>query len=127
MKNIELQYNHTYLVKDNNNSISATIIPATILLITNTSYQIRWNLGNGSDVWWLKTEFNNSFSIIEDISDYLQPKTEILSIDKPMLATTTKLVQCYICHGHGTIPDTNVTGGKLICPACNGAKMIESK
>jgi len=113
-----LQLNHTYLIRgipffsDRLNSI-------TILLITDKAYNIKWNNGlNSTNTWELKSTIENCV-LIEDISDFVinETKTSVLDV-------RTKLVQCYICKGFGTIPDNNSTAGTKPCPLCLGAKMI---
>lgn len=65
MENLEL--NHTYLLKYGSMS---TLQSATILVITDKAYYIRWNRGmNSSDEWVEKRYINGNYSLVEDISD----------------------------------------------------------
>jgi len=116
MENIELknlQQGHTYLISRYN-----TVSSAKILLVTEKAYNIRWN--GGGETWELKEKVYDDFTLIEDISDFTV-ETEY----KPsILDVKTKLVQCYICHGTGTVPEPNSTAGTKPCPYCLGAKMI---
>lgn len=117
----ELELNHTYLIQF---GASDTIASITPLLITATAYHIRWNNGvDTNDKWDLKNVFHRNWNIVEDISDFMvKPPDEI----KPenILHFETELVQCYVCHGEGTVPDPKSTAGKTTCPYCLGAKMI---
>lgn len=111
-----LQKGHTYLLLRNHGSVFA----AKILLITDKAYHIHWDSGNKT--WELKDDLYIQYSLIEDISDFVA--SEKKDVEPVVLEAKTELVQCYICHGMGTIPEPNSTAGKKTCPACNGAKLV---
>lgn len=115
----------SYLVK---NKLDSHIDAITIRVATKKGYQIFWHGGGIS--WELKESFDERYTLIEDISDYIpQENTKRGMPPSPIPKETnveymTEFVQCYVCHGEGTIPDTKSTAGKTVCPYCLGAKMI---
>jgi hypothetical protein len=109
----DLKLNHTYLISRYN-----TVSSAKILLITDKAYHIRWN--GGAETWELKENVYNDFTLIEDISDFIIE----MEFKPTILDVKTKLVQCHICHGAGTVPEPKSTAGNKVCPLCLGAKMI---
>jgi|JFJP01.1.fsa_nt_gi hypothetical protein len=112
-----LELNHTYLIRFGGGD---TLNSVTVLLITDKAYHFRWNHGlESTDSWELKTKIDRYYTIVEDISDFMV-ETKIENI----LQVKTKLVQCHVCKGFGTIPDNNSTGGSKSCPLCYGSKMI---
>jgi len=119
---LNLVQGHTYLVSRNRGMYhtDGSIFAAKILLITDKAYHIRWDSGN--ETWELKDNLSENYTLIEDISDFITPEKK----DKEpiMLEAKTELVQCYVCHGMGTVPEPNSTAGKKTCPACNGAKLV---
>lgn len=119
----DMQLNHTYLIRFGLSDIVSSI---TILLITDKAYHIRWNRGlDSNETWELKDILNRNYNLVEDISDFVinnEPDWTIKSRPS-VLDVKTKLVTCYICHGMGTVPDPNSTGGTKVCPRCLGAKM----
>jgi len=117
MEELNLELNHTYLLQYGS---SNTISSGTILMITDKAYRIRWNNGlNSNDTWELKEYMTRTYTIIEDISDFVvEPKEE------NTLHVQTRLIQCHVCKGFGTVPDPNSTGGTQSCPLCYGSKMI---
>jgi hypothetical protein len=117
MKNLQL--NHTYLIRGVP-FLSDIINSITILLITDKAYNIKWNNGfNSTNTWELKSNIENKYILIEDISDFVINETKTSVSD-----VKTKFVQCYVCKGFGIIPDNNSTAGSKPCPLCLGAKMI---
>ena len=113
MKELKLELNHTYLLRYKNTDI---ISSATVLLITDKAYRIRWNRGmESNDTWELKSSMYDDYSIVEDISDFIQEN---------VLQVETTLVQCHICKGFGYVPDPDSTAGTKSCPLCYGSKMI---
>lgn len=117
MEELNLQLNHTYLLRFGSGD---TLSSATILMVSDKAYRIRWNHGlNSTDTWELKTKIDLCYSIVEDISDFM-----VEAKPENILQVKTKLVQCHVCKGFGTIPDTNSTGGSKSCPLCYGSKMI---
>jgi len=122
IENIEL--NHTYLVRYKHSDLISSI---TVLIITDKAFYLRWNRGDRStDTWELKDKIYNEYSLVEDISDFVVNEKNNWSIadKKTILDVETKLVQCQICHGMGTVPDSKSTAGNTVCPLCYGAKMI---
>jgi len=117
MNELKLELDHTYLLQFGTGD---TVSSATILLITDKAYRIRWNRGmESNDTWELKERLNKYYSVVEDISDFVvEPREETT------LRVETKLVNCFICHGMGTVPDPKSTAGITTCPHCLGAKMI---
>lgn len=121
IENIEL--NHTYLLRYKYSDLISSI---TVLIITDKAYYLRWNRGDRStDTWELKEKLYDDYSLVEDISDFIVKENNNW-LDNPgtTLDVKTKLVQCYVCKGFGTIPDSNSTAGNKMCPLCFGSKMI---
>ena len=123
-----LKKNCTYLIKF---GVGETMSSITILMVTEKAYLIRWNIGiKTSDTWELKSILDRNYRMIEDITE--QINTEIFDKIKFNPLDATYEVQkskelCPICHGIGTIPDSNNTAGKISCPLCNGNKLITTK
>ncbi len=68
----KLIMNHTYLFKPLS-TIDDNVVQARVENITETSYEIKYkNTING--IWYLKTQFENKYSMIEDITDNLRSK-----------------------------------------------------
>jgi hypothetical protein len=117
IENIEL--NHTYLIRY---KLSDLISSITVLMITDKAYYLRWNRGERSnDTWELKDVLYDDYSLVEDISDFVV--NDNFETGKT-LEVQTKLVQCHVCKGFGTVPDSNSTAGNKMCPLCFGSKMI---
>lgn len=113
----ELVQGRTYLLK----YIGVeNLLSATILVVTNKAYHIRWNLGLGSEDKWIEKEvITEKYSVIEDISDVVTSK------DEKDLKSRINYVQCYVCKGTGSVMDTSSnTGGKKTCPACFGNRLV---
>lgn len=110
-----LQVNHMYLIKFGGQE---TLFSIKVLLITDKAYNIKWNGGN--ETWKLKEVLYRNYSLVEDISDFVVD----VELKPTILDVKTKLVQCYICHGSGSVPEPNSTAGTKPCPYCLGAKMI---
>ena len=128
MKIKDIELNHTYLVRY---KLSDLISSITVLIITDKAYYLRWNRGERSnDNWELKDKIYNDYSLVEDISDFITTNNEwgvnigTISDGTTILDVKTKLVQCHVCKGFGTIPDSNSTAGTKLCPLCLGSKMI---
>jgi hypothetical protein len=118
MEELNLELNHTYLLRY---GTGYTISSATVLMITDKAYRLRWNNGlNSTDTWELKSYLGSYYSIIEDVSDFVIDKQE----EGKILKVETQLVQCYVCKGMGTVPNQDSTAGTKICPLCYGSKMI---
>jgi hypothetical protein len=116
MEELNLELNHTYLLRYGS---GYTISSATVLMITDKAYRLRWNNGmNSTDTWELKSYMGSFYSIIEDVSDFVVEKTQTI------LEVKTKLVQCYHCGGLGYVPDISSTAGNKTCPSCFGSKVI---
>lgn len=114
----ELKLNHTYLLQFGSGD---TLSNVTILLITDKAYHVQWNIDIESNTTWeQKRVFNNNYNMIEDISDFVIEKNVV----ENTLHVKTKLIECYVCKGFGTIPDDKSTTGTTTCPRCFGAKMI---
>lgn len=121
MGELNLELDHTYLLQY---GVSDTVSSATVLIISDKAYRIRWNRSTESnDTWELKERFSRSYSIVEDITDIMK-KTEInmiFSEPKPP-HLETKMIQCNYCNGLGNIPDSRSSSGTGTCPKCMGAK-----
>jgi hypothetical protein len=118
MEELKLELNHTYLIRYGSSDIISSI---TVLIITDKAYHLRWNRGlESNDTWELKKRMSNDYSVIEDISDFVVDTNK----EERVLNVKTKLVQCHVCKGFGTIPDNNSTAGTKSCPLCFGSKMI---
>jgi hypothetical protein len=119
----DLKLNHTYLIRF---GTLDTLHSITILLITDKAYHVRWNRETDSNTTWeLKERLYMDYTLVENISDFVVDKPEYKNnVQASVLDVKTKLVQCYVCKGFGTIPDLNSTAGNKVCPLCLGAKMI---
>jgi hypothetical protein len=116
-----LQLNHTYLIKKDSDIVSSI----TVLIITNKAFHVRWNRGQESkDTWELKDYVYRNYTLVEDISNFVLENLQTTTGKASVLDVKTKLVQCYVCKGFGTIPDNSSTAGTKTCPLCQGAKMI---
>ena len=119
MKMEKIELNHTYLVRYKSSDLISSI---TVLMITDKAYHLRWNRGERSnDTWELKDVLYDDYSLVEDISDFVVNDSG-LDVGK-ILDVETKLVQCQVCKGFGTIPDSTSTAGIKSCPLCFGSKM----
>jgi len=117
MKDLKLELDHTYLLKF---GCADGLYSATVLLITDKAWHLRWNNGlNSRDAWEEKVVLSKNYSIVEDISDFV-----VESKEEAVLHVETTLVQCYVCKGFGTVPDNDSTAGTKSCPLCYGGKMI---
>jgi hypothetical protein len=122
MEEQNLELNHTYLIKFGNTDIISSI---TVLLITDKAYHIRWNRGlEGNDTWELKQKMFHDYSVVEDISDFMLSNLQTTTGNPTILKINTKWVQCHVCKGFGTIPDSNSSAGTKLCPLCYGSKTI---
>jgi hypothetical protein len=121
MEDLNLQANHTYLLRYGS---SDTLHSITVLLITDKAYKIRWN-GSGSETWELKRRINCDYSLTEDISDFVVNE-QIKDFKENYFNVNTKLVPCPACGGTGETQDFTGTSttGKNICTRCWGSKMI---
>jgi len=116
---IKLDLNHTYLIhSDKQMDVIHSII---VLHITDKAYHLRWNGGN--DTWELKKRFDSQYYIDEDISDFMVNNEPQKNFDGT-LTYAAEYDTCYVCHGMGTVPDTNSTAGNKTCPLCQGNKLI---
>lgn len=118
----------TYLVEKN---FSNTVESVTVLLATKKAYQLKWNSGNNPITWEYKKDFNQNYILVENITKKLQQTlgevkstTNKFNVNVNPPEIKTKLVQCHICHGMGTVPDPKSTAGTAVCPLCLGGKMI---
>lgn len=120
MEELNMELNHTYLLQYGNSTI---ISSATILLITDRAYRIRWNNGlNSNDTWELKTEINRRYSIVEDISDVMKDIEFEEATNKLSVETTWK--NCPECQGRGWFPDSRTTAGTTTCTNCWGTGKV---
>jgi len=118
MRDLKLELNHTYLLQFGSSDIVSSV---TVLVITDKAYHIRWNRGlESNDTWELKDKLYRSYNIVEDISDFVVAGNK----EEKVLNVKTRLVQCHVCKGFGTVPDSNSTAGTKSCPLCYGSKMI---
>lgn len=128
---IEIKQGNTYLVKSND-IWDEEIKSVTILLITDTSYQIRWNNNKNNIILWeTKKEFIK-YTIIEDISKIVIefPKSlepQLCNCDSENFKSTSVFETCVSCNGTGEVLCTNTTAGRLTCPTCCGSKIILKK
>lgn len=114
----DLQKGHTYLVSRNVFDVSQIYV----VLVTDKAYNLRWK--SGSESWELKENFENTYYLIEDISDFIvvpDAKNEKLDVK---INYTCNWVECFACNGTGNIPNADSTSGLKLCPVCNGGKFI---
>lgn len=122
----KLELNHTYLVK-----LGGVIVSMTVLLITNKAYHMRRNNGlKSTDSWEEIRTFNNTYTIVEDITEHMVDynKTFYEKICDEMAKTPSSRVcriTCTTCGGKGRIPDSSSTAGDKLCPHCFGTKTIQ--
>lgn len=83
MDDLKLEVNHTYLLRY---GCTDTLSSVTVLMITDKAYKVRWN-GSGAESWELKIRIYSDYSLVEDISDFLAPRSKTSSI----LLTNRKL------------------------------------
>lgn len=122
MADLNLKLNHTYLLQFGS---SDTIFSVTVLGITDKAYYLRWNGSKGNnDIWDLKNKISRNYNIVEDISDFNIPQSNISELESDSYNVRTELIPCHICHGMGTIPDTESSAIQKTCPACFGNKLV---
>lgn len=109
----ELKKNRTYLLQFGSGDTLSSI---TILMVTDKAYHVQWNNDSKNTTWEQKKVFNKNYNMVEDITNHM--------INDNLQSVKTKLIQCPICHGFGTVPDEKSTAGTIPCPLCHGAKMI---
>lgn len=109
----DLQKGHTYLVSRNVFDVSQIYV----VLVTDKAYLLRWK--SGGESWELKENFENSYYLIEDISDFVTK-----TVKNTELVANTKWVGCYACNGTGVVPDTDTTAGVKQCPVCHGTQLV---
>lgn len=127
MEELNLELNHTYLIRYGNTDIISSI---TVLLITDKAYHLRWNRGlEGNDTWELKEKISHDYSIVEDISDFVTEKpAENYKFDityntiPEYYFSVTEI--CSNCGGSGQIQDFQSTAGTKLCPICNGSGRV---
>lgn len=126
MKNLEKD--HTYLIRY---GASDRVSSITILTITDTSYQLRWNNNiNNPITWELKETLHMDYSLVEDITKFdfdksIEYKFTHESIEfPPFKFPTYKFATCPECGGTGVVPDNSSSSGTKICPRCWGSKMM---
>jgi hypothetical protein len=112
----DLQVNRTYLIKH-----SYTVSSITVLAIAKKAIQVRWNNNLNTIAWELKEQMSFDYSVIEDITELMTEKPDIITID---FKQSDKWEQCHICKGFGTVPTKDTTSGAKMCPLCLGNKMI---
>jgi hypothetical protein len=116
MEKLNLELNHTYLLQFGN---SDTLSSATILLVTDKAYLIRWNRDTGgNDTWELKSRMNKYYTVVEDISDYQ------IDVESQTLKAKTTWKDCPECQGRGWCPDDQITGGRKTCNCCWGSGKV---
>jgi hypothetical protein len=124
MEKAKFELNHTYLL---HYGVGGTLFSATILMITDKAYYLRWNTGqNSSYEWKTKAELDSQYYVVEDISDFVAslPEAKNVSVTDTTIAFKYKYVPCYVCKGFGTVPESSSTAGTKVCPACNGSKLV---
>ena len=126
MKELQLELNHTYLLRYGSNTDMLNSV--TVLMITGKAYNLRYNTGLNSTSSWMQIDyFNRNYTIIEDISDFVASKPEDLKFD-----ITYKVVEpinpyfiveeiCGNCGGTGQVSNTELTSCYKTCPVCNGS------
>jgi len=120
IKNLEVD--HTYLIRF---GTQHTLLSITVLMVTETAYHIQWNTNDVHSTWELKDKLGERYNVVEDITSLMAVKSvKQGEMVKPITMVSSKLVNCYVCRGIGTVPDSKSTAGRTTCPACNGAKMI---
>lgn len=120
MLELNLELNHTYLMQYGR---GYSISSATILMITDKAYRIRWNNGlNSTDTWELKTYMDSQYSIVEDVSDFME--SEKINKFNEILHSKIQWKTCPNCNGKGTLIDTSSTAGSKICIECSGTGKI---
>jgi len=108
----DLIKDHTYLIKF---GCQFKLYNITILLITKTAYHVRWNNGlESTDNWNEINKFDELYSLVEDITDFV---TE---------TQTSARILCPYCLGAGAIRDDNSSSGTKVCPHCWGTKRVSA-
>ena len=122
MEELNLELNHTYLLKYGNTDILSSI---TVLLITDKAYKICWN-GSGTEHWELKERMNSDYTVVEDISMIIVKKQQ-KNFDNTITTTeyvATEYETCPICHGTGIVMNGQTTAAFITCPLCQGNKRV---
>lgn len=120
----DLQIGHTYLIKKYN-----TLHSVTVLLITGTSFKLRWNNENNPHICWEEKRELDKYIIVEDISDFITSHN--VWVDTGCNYDTTlkykcEFNKCNLCDGTGTIPCDDTTSGVKTCPKCFGSRVTLS-
>ena len=110
----DLKINRTYLIKTMSGK---TLFSITILLITETSYYLRWNNGlNSNNTWNIKNDMCYEFILVEDITNFIMDNS-----------SKEIFINCIHCNGMGIVLDNYSTSGSKICPYCYGTKLTYKK
>ena len=113
-----LTQSNTYLVKGN---LSETLLSATILMITDKAYYVRWNNGlHSNDVWYLKSDFEDSYELIENISDHVLNDP----IKKISESIGFNVRECPDCKGSRFVENKGLTSGRSVCTTCWGTGYV---
>ncbi len=114
---------NTYLVRNIKFS-SQDLTEITVMLVTETSYKLRWNLNPSLPQTWMTIkEFNKDYSMVENITSIIGKYDVRIDEFKEKITYTP----CPICHGSGTVPNDKSSIMASPCPLCHGSKMIPSK
>lgn len=124
----DLKVRHTYLVNDLI-YFSKKIYQVHILLISETSFKVRWDIDVKPRIEWIsKLNFCNNNNIFEDITELVK---SIQTLPDPMTKEndfltneTIKAVPCDRCNGCGQIIENESTSGLRLCPKCYGGKYL---
>jgi len=107
----ELQKGREYLVK------RTMYDPFHIRVLDVTEKAYRFQYENGNTTWVEKDYYNNTYTFVEDITDFKIQKEVKTFMEQ-------EFEVCGLCGGTGQIPDDNSTAGTKICPRCNGSGQV---
>lgn len=117
----KLAQGNTYLVRYGS---SGSVSQITVLMVTDKAYQLKYE--SGSTGWVLKHDFERDYSIIENITDFT-----IKEIQKNFDGTFTftesvaaEYETCPVCHGTGSVPNSQTTAAFVTCPLCQGNRRV---
>jgi len=113
----KLVQGNTYLIKYGS---SSSISQVTVLLVTDKTYQFKYE--SGSTAWVEKREFERDYGIIENISDFMVKELQ-KNFDNTF-TFATEYETCPICHGTGQVPNVQTTAAFVTCPLCQGNKRV---
>lgn len=107
--NPELQKGGEYIIKRTRHES----FYVKVLNVTKKLYHFKYE--NGNTTWMEKDYYNQTYTLVEDISEFQ------LNIG---IFMEQEFEMCPMCTGSGQITDDKSTAGTKICPVCTGSGQI---